>query len=420
MNPSGYLRLDWQQGLDLAQSRRDAENSYQIFAPVRLCARESDDAGAQRDWSLSGRVLAPSGEFIEATLILQAGRIAQVRPGLDAGADIRTAGWIAPGLIDLQVNGAYGHDFSLDAGAIRQAAARLPETGVTAFLPTIITSPFEAYPRVLQEAQQAANFCNGARVLGVHLEGPYLNPARAGAHNPELFRRPNPVEVEQWADHPPVRLVTLAPELPDALEAVRRLRARGIVVSAGHSDATAEEAQAGFEAGVDYGTHLFNAMSGFNHRAPGLAGALLASSVPCGLIADGIHVHPTAARAAFRAKGPDGLTLVTDAMAAMGMSPGRYTLADRTVIVDEHSARLPDGTLAGSILTLDQAVRNMMAFTGCTLAQALTMASATPARVLGLTRLGRIAPGCEADVVVFDEALRVTHTFVAGKLVYPR
>ncbi len=371
-------------------------------------------------WTLSGQALVPPGEFIEATLIIQAERIAQVRPGLDASADVCLDGWIAPGLIDLQVNGAYGHDFSLDASAINQVAARLPETGVTAFLPTIITSPFEAYPRLLNDARQAAAAINGARILGVHLEGPYLNPSRPGAHNPELFRSPNPAEVDQWAADPLVRLVTLAPEQPGAIEALRRLQARGVVVSAGHSDATAEQAQAGFEAGLGWGTHLFNAMSGFNHRAPGLAGALLASTVPCGLIADGIHVHPTAVRAALRAKGIEGITLVTDAMAAMGMPPGRYPLADRTVIVDANSARLQDGTLAGSILTLDQAARNMMAFSGCTLAQALTMATATPARVLGLANKGRIAPGCEADLVAFDQKLRVTHTFVAGKLAYKR
>lgn len=212
--------------------------------------------------------------------------------------------------------------------------------------------------------------------------------------------------------------MTLAPELPGALDAIKALRAKGVVVSAGHSNASFEEAIAAFNAGVGWGTHLFNAMSSLGHREPGLPGALLTSSVPCGLIADGIHVHPAMVKLAWSAKGAHRLTLVTDAMEAMGMPPGRYKLSDREVIVDATSARLADGTLAGSILRLDQAVRNVVEFTGCSLAEALTMASATPASVLGLERKGRIVAGGDADLVVLDNALHVTHTLVGGELVY--
>jgi N-acetylglucosamine-6-phosphate deacetylase len=369
---------------------------------------------------LSGPTLLPDGNIADATLFIEHSAIAHVRPGRDSEADIVvTKGYVVPGFIELQINGAFGSDFT-NGSAVPDVATRLPAMGVTAFLPTVITSRFEAYPKLLSAIHEASQNMSGARVLGVHLEGPYLSPRRHGAHNLAFLRAIDVDEIERWTKGCDVRIVTLAPELPGALDAVRMLCDKGIVVSAGHSDATFAQAMAGFEAGITWGTHLFNAMSELKHREPGLPGALLSSSVPCGLIADGIHVHPAAVKLAFRAKGADRLTLVTDAMEAMGMPPGRYKLADREVIVDSQAARLADGTLAGSILTMDQAVRNAIAFIGCSLAEAVTMASCTPARVLGLEHKGRIAPGCDADLIILDEAARVTHTFVAGHLVYEK
>lgn len=368
---------------------------------------------------LSGRVLFPEGTIREGTLVVEQGIIARVTLGLDSTADVIAEGYIAPGLIDLQINGAYGSDFSNDGRTVAQVAKRLPETGVTSFLPTIITSPFDAYPNLLRNVREASHSAQGARPLGVHLEGPYLHPSKKGAHNAAYLRAIDADEMAGWADDS-VRIVTLAPELPGALGAIRALRRRGIVVSAGHSNATYAQALAGFEAGITWGTHLYNAMRGLGHREPGLPGALMASSIPCGLIADGIHVHPAMIKLAFKAKGAEGITLITDAMEAMGMPSGRYKLSDRQVRVDETSARLADGTLAGSILMLDQAVRNVVEFTGCSLAEALTMATATPAQVLSLDRKGRIAPGCDADLVILDESLRVERTIVAGNSVYER
>ena len=367
---------------------------------------------------LSGRTVLPDATIGEATLRVEQSVITRVVPGLDPSADLLTGGYIAPGFVDLQVNGAYGLDLSTYAGGVAEVAARLPQTGVTSFLPTLITSPFTSYSERVRDVQRASLDATGANVLGIHLEGPYLNPIKCGAHNPALLRAVDVDEIMRWAGGDMIRIVTLAPELPGALEAVRRLRQRGIVVSAGHSNATFDEALAGFEAGITWGTHLFNAMRALDHREPGLSGALLASRVPCGLIADGIHVHPAMVKLAFQIKGAGGLTLVTDAMAAMGMPPGRYTLSDRQVIVDGASARLADGTLAGSVLTMDQAVRNAVEFMQCSLGEAIMMAAATPARQLGLERKGRIAPGCDADLVILDEALHVTHTLVAGQVVY--
>ncbi len=368
--------------------------------------------------SLTGRMLLPSGQIAEATIAIAGGAITEIKPGLDPRAAMTVAGTIVPGFIDLQINGAFGYDFTLDGRTVADVAARLPATGVTSFVPTIITSPLAAYPARLREIGVACQDATGAHILGVHLEGPYLSPKRAGAHNPAFLRAIDEAEIAAWADPGLVRIVTLAPELPGAATAAQILRGNGILVSVGHSDATYDQATAGFAAGVGWVTHLFNAMSPLGHREPGLMAAALTADVPCGLIPDGIHSHPAMVKLAYRLKGAGGITLVTDAMEAMGMVPGTYRLADREVIVDATSARLANGTLAGSILTMDAAVRNMIAFTGCSLADAVTMAATTPAQLLGLERKGRIAVGCDADLVVLDERWRVAQTWVGGKMVY--
>lgn len=370
-----------------------------------------------KKFSLSGPTLWPDGTIHESTLLLEGEWISSLRHGLDSTADIVTRGVIAPGFIDLQVNGAYGCDFSGNGRSLPTVSARLPETGVTSFLPTVITSAWEDYSLRMREIRQAQKESEGARPLGVHMEGPYLQPSKKGAHNQDFFRLPKKEEVLEWAEEP-VRIVTLAPELPGALETIAALSRKGILVSLGHSNATYDQALAGFRAGARWVTHLFNAMSSFGHRDPGLPGAAITSPYACGLIADGVHTHSSVIRLVFQAKGASQITLVTDANEAMGMPPGRYRLSDREVIVDESAARLADKTLAGSILKMDQAVRNAISFTGCTLAEALTMAGATPAGVLGCKDKGSIVPGYLADLVVLDEKLQVAHTLVGGKPVF--
>jgi N-acetylglucosamine-6-phosphate deacetylase len=360
-----------------------------------------------------------AGQIGEAAIYVENGVISRVSPWLNPGADVLVSdGVIAPGFVELQINGAYGVDFTMDARTIAEASEKLPACGVTSFLPTIITSSFDSYPQRLAEAREAARAAHGAEVLGVHLEGPYLSPRRSGAHDPSLLRPIDVDEIGAWAEPDIVRVVTLAPELPGAAAAIKALRSRGILVSAGHSNATYDEALTAFDDGIAWGTHLYNAMSALGHREPGLIGALLAGPVPVGVIADGVHSHPAMVRVAYRCKGPQGIAIVTDAMEAMGMAPGTYRLAGRSVIVDGHTARLADGTLAGSILTMDAGVRNMIGFTGCTRVEALTMASTTPARILGLGRKGRIAEGCDADFVVLDSTGRVTQTWARGERVY--
>lgn len=375
----------------------------------------------------SSRVYTPARYVEDAAVLVEDGHIAAVGPApeVPCPAEARLVDasglLLVPGFIDLQFNGGFGADFTADPATIWQVAAQLPRYGVTAFLPTIITSPL---PTVAQAQEvvlhgRPAGY-QGAAPLGLHVEGPFLNPQKKGAHNPAYLRQPSLAAVADWSPEQGVRLVTLAPELPGALPMVEALCGRGVLVSAGHSMATYAEAMAGFDAGIRYGTHLFNAMPSLLHREPGLPGALLTDDRPiAGLIADGIHTHPAMVKLIWTCLGSQRLNLVTDAMAALGMAPGSHLLGDFEVQVDATSARLADGTLAGSILSLDQALRNLMAFTGCTLEQALPTITTTPARALGMAHSrGQIAPGYAADLVLLAPDLSVRGTVVAGEVVY--
>jgi N-acetylglucosamine-6-phosphate deacetylase len=369
----------------------------------------------------------PDRVIERGSVTVDGGRIAAVGTGagapvasgvqrIDAGGRI-----LVPGFIDLQLNGAFGHDFTADPSAIWQVAAGLPRYGVTAFLPTIITSPLEQVAggmRILTGGRPAD--ARGAEPLGLHVEGPFLNPKKKGAHNQQYLRLPTAEAVADWSPASGVRLVTMAPENPGALDVIKALTSRGVVVSTGHSMATYDEAVAGFDAGARYGTHLFNAMPALGHRDPGLPGALLADQrMTVGFIADGIHTHRSIIAVVWRALGPKRMSLVTDAMAALGMPPGTHRLGDYDVIVDATSCRLPDGTLAGSILELDQALRNLIGITGCSLGEALETMTTTPARLLGLEReRGRIEPGFAADMVLLSPDLTVQMTMAAGEVVY--
>ncbi|HLX35725.1 MAG TPA: N-acetylglucosamine-6-phosphate deacetylase [Candidatus Limnocylindrales bacterium] len=307
---------------------------------------------------------------------------------------------LAGGYVDLQVNGAAGHDLTEDPAAVWAVGAALARYGVTAFLPTLVSPGFEVVDLAMSvlAAGPPAGYA-GATALGWHIEGPFLSPARAGAHDPATLRKPDVGAVRDWSPAVGVRIVTLAPELPAALDVAERLVGNGVVVSAGHSAATFDQARAGFDAGIRAVTHLFNAMSPLDHRDPGLPGAAMVDPrVTIGLIPDGIHVHPAMVRIVRAAVGAERLAIVTDAIAALGMPPGRHRLAGREVEVrtDETgergaldaprgaSARLPDGTLAGSVLAMDQAVRNLAAFCEVEPARAALAATAVPRALLGL------------------------------------
>ncbi len=360
-------------------------------------------------------------QLVPGAVVIAGGRIAAIHRDpatLPDGLPVREAGIVAPGFVDLQVNGGYGVEVGPDADALRFLAARLPQTGVTAWLPTVISSPAACYPGVLA-ALAAAQNAPGAAMLGLHAEGPFLAVARAGAHPPAVIGAADWGLLDTLLAPGLVRLVTLAPERPGAIEAMRRLVAAGIVVALGHTDATAAQYAAGVDAGATMATHLYNAMSPFAHRAPGAVGvALTDDRLAVGLIADGVHAHPLAVRLAVRAKGAERIALVTDMMAAAGMPPGSYPLGGRSVIADSVAARLPNGTLAGAILTMEAAVRNVVQFAGASLGEALAMASSVPSRLLGLPDRGCLAVGTRADLALLTPDLHMQATIIGGKCVY--
>ena len=351
------------------------------------------------------------GVLLPGDVALADGRVAEV--GLPPARGDRIA---APGLVDLQVNGFAGVDLVASGpDELRELARALTRHGVTAFLPTLITGPAADTATALDALDGLIRLADlaGARPLGVHLEGPFLAPRRLGTHPAAHRRDPDASTLAAWRGRAPVVAVTLAPELPGALDLVRALSADGVLVSVGHSDATAEQAHAAFDAGARTVTHVFNASSPLHHRAPGVPGAALSRrDVTVQLVVDGHHLHPDVVRLIWAAA-PGRTVLVTDATAPSGRPDGHYALAGMPVQVHAGAVRNGAGGLAGSALSLDAAVRNVHALS-VDLADALSAASERPARLVGRLDLGRLAPGAVADVVVFDDALRVERTFLAG------
>ncbi len=324
-----------------------------------------------------------------------------------------------PGFIDLQCNGAIGIDLATEPERLWELAAALPRWGVTAWLPTIVTTP----PEVAQRAKATLTAgppadWMGAIPLGLHLEGPFLAPAKRGAHSEALLRPPTLEAIDGWSPQAGVALVTLAPELGGALEVIGALTKRGVIVSLGHSAASGAETEAAVDAGATWVTHLFNAMQPLHHREPSLSGvALTDDRLHVGLIADGIHLDPRVVAIAQRSLG-DRLTLVTDAVGVLGMPAGRQHLGRVEVTVGPDGVRLVDGTLAGSNLSMDQAVRNLVAFSACSVEQAIGAAAAAPARVLCDSNRGDLRLGRRADLVLLTPALEVVMTFVGGHPVH--
>jgi N-acetylglucosamine-6-phosphate deacetylase len=347
------------------------------------------------------------GALVPGDVEIADGRIAAV------GVDGRNGRGIAsPGFVDLQVNGFAGVDFfSADTDAYRRAGEALLRTGVTAFQPTFITSPEEELTAALRELPQ-----NGAapHVLGAHLEGPFLAPERLGTHPVAARRDPDPALLERLLAAGRVTHVTLAPELPGAMQLIDLLRARGITVSCGHSNATADEAHEAFARGVRTVTHLFNAMRPFAAREPGLAGAALASGdVSVQVILDGVHLAADTARLVWQAAA-GRVALVTDAIAGAGLGDGSYRLASVDFKVTDGVARRSDSTLAGSTVPMIEALRNLVEL-GAPVAAALAAASEVPARIAGRDDVGRLEPGAEADVVVLNDRLEIERVLAAGE-----
>jgi N-acetylglucosamine-6-phosphate deacetylase len=356
-------------------------------------------------------VITPTGLVEHAEVVVDGVQIVDIRPATGPVPD-RT---LVPGFVDLQNNGIDEVDVAAaDEAGWSYLDARLLDQGTTTWCPTLVTAPMDRYPaRLASVAAAAARPAAGRpHIAGVHLEGPFLG-GRPGAHPPQHLQ---PLDLPWLAALDPAPAVlTLAPELQHAPEAVASLASLGTLVALGHSAADADQVEACTDAGARLVTHLFNGMAALDHRAPGLLAVALADDrlVPS-LIADLVHVHPVALRAAIKAKGPGRWVLVTDAVAWQGAA---VRVAGQEVRMVDGAPRLADGTIAGSALTMDAAVRNVVQACGTSLADAVEAASTTPARLLGLDDRGRLAPGCRADVVALDAELRVASVWVGGEQV---
>lgn len=360
---------------------------------------------------------------------LREGRISAVSHDLDAlrrsadGIVDLGPSRVTPGYVDLHTHGFAGYDVTGGTESdLAAMAAALPATGVTALFPTIAST---SAGETLQQVKRIARLMpepdpHAAEILGIRLEGPFINPLKKGAQYEAAIRSPDPEELRRLASAGPVRIVDFAAERDHDFALLDALHALGILACLGHTEASYDQAVAAIDRGVRHCTHLFNAMPRLEHRAPGAAGAFLTDTrASVEVIADGVHVHPAVLRLVLAARGSVSVALVTDAISAAGLPEGEYSFVQRPIEVRNGAVRLADGTLAGSVLTLDRAVRNMVDLVGASWSEAIRMATLTPAQIAGVAdRKGRIAPGADADLLVLDEHGAVQQTWRAGELVY--
>lgn len=372
---------------------------------------------------INGRIILPD-RILDDHVLLYRERIEAVLPADKFCADeceaVLDAGgrYISPGFINLHIHGCRGFD-TMDGTPEALAAIRvgMAESGVTAFLPTTMTCVFSAVERSLDCIREAMHVRLGARILGCHLEGPFISKVYKGAQDAKYILAPDFSLLEKNKDI--IKLVTLAPEMLDSYDFLTVCKSQGILVAMGHSAATYDKAVEAIHAGIGHATHLFNAMSPLHHREPGVAGAALEQDVYCELITDNVHVHPAVQRLVYRTKAKDKILLVTDSMRACMLSDGESELGGQTVFVKDQVARLADGTIAGSVLTMNRGIKHFWENTKAPLPEIITMAAANPAQELGLyQQMGSIQVGKLADLTVFNEAVDIFATIVHGKNVY--
>ena len=374
---------------------------------------------------VNGKILLPDGELAGRTLIFDGGVITGIGDKPVPGAEVIDAkgGYVSPGLIDVHIHGFMGWDASNGrVSELQQMSRQMARWGTTAWLPTTMTLHWPELSLCFSAIRRAMSLSlrpdwGGAQVMGCHAEGPFISSAKKGAQNGDCIQTPDVRKVQTWTDV--IRLMTVAPEVDGALPFIRAAASMGVVVSMGHTDATAREALAGIDAGITHATHTFNAMTPLNHREPGAVGAALGDDrVYCELIADTFHVHPMLFGLMARQKG-DRLVLITDSIQVAHLPDGPHDQSGQTVIVDGIRCRFPDGTIAGSSLTMDRAVRNFARHTGLPLYQVVNMASLYPARSVGIDgKKGSLEAGKDADIVITDGDFNVRSTFVRGECVY--
>lgn len=379
-------------------------------------------------------VIGINGIF-KGSVVLEDGKIKEILSESDEKYGVENVidgegKYLSPGFIDIHNHGNFGKDAMEGTyEALNTMASFHIKNGVTGFLATTMTDTKEA---TLKAIKNTVNYIdsdkikveNKSKVLGIHMEGPYFSMEKKGAQPGECIKEPEIPEIEEYikASDGKLKLLALAPEVKGAEEAVRYISSRGITVSLGHSNGTYIDAMKGIEAGASEATHLYNGMRSFSHREPGIIGAVLTDPrVRCELICDGIHVHPAAMKMAYKLKGEDGIILISDAMMATGLEDGWYTLGIQNVKVENGVARLKDGTLAGSTLTLNRAVYNMVKKVQIPLYQAVKMASLNPAKAIREdSRKGSIEIGKDADLLIFDDNINIQKAFISGKLVYEK
>ncbi|MGZ4822783.1 MAG: N-acetylglucosamine-6-phosphate deacetylase [Terriglobales bacterium] len=388
----------------------------------------------------AGRLLTPTDAVEHPVVLVDQGRILEIssRSGRQVPAGVSVSdfgdGLMAPGYVDLHIHGSAGYDVMDDAAEALPAIERLlARHGVTSYFPTTVTAPMDTILRALERLANAIerrerdckptneDGANRARPLGIHLEGPFISHARRGVHPPELLLAPTLTLFERiWqAARGHIRMMTIAPELDGAPEVIAEAARLGVCVSLGHSDADFETTERGIAAGARHATHTFNAMrplshNRLNHRSPGILGAVLTDRrLSADIIADGVHLDPAIVKLFARAKGPEQTVLITDATSATGMPDGRYHLGSLEVDVRDGKC-MSNGTLAGSVLTLDRAVRNLARFAEWELPQAVAAASRNPARVARIANKGVLAAGADADFVVLNPVGEVLRTFIGG------
>jgi N-acetylglucosamine-6-phosphate deacetylase len=373
-------------------------------------------------------MIVTSGHVLDgATVLIEGGRIVEITEKREATRSrgvqyIDASGYfVAPGFIDIHIHGAAGYD-TMDATpqAIQTIARFVAAHGVTGYLPTTMAAAPQATLTAVENVAGCRQPEDGAFHLGIHLEGPYLNAEHRGAQPQAYLRHPDPEEYHAWLAADCVRLITVAPELEGALAFIEQGVSKGIEFAVGHSGASYEQVVAAADRGLRQATHAFNGMLGLHHRHPGTLGAVLTDDrIYAQVIVDGVHVHPAIVKLLIRAKGVSRTVLITDAIRAAGLEDGKYDLGGQTITVQKGIARTTAGSLAGSTLTMDAGLRNLINYTGLSLAEALPMATSVPAEALGLAgRKGVLAPGADADIILLDADLNVCLTMVAGQIVY--
>lgn len=375
----------------------------------------------------NGKLIFPGREEVrQGDLRIEGDKIKEVKPSGEGNARgdeevIEAEGYyVSPGFLDLQVNGGAGVDFlDPDPSGVKEFAELWASHGTTSFLATVITNPIGQ----MNDSMKTLQSFEISNCLGFHVEGPFISTEKKGAHDKNYIKPYSRESFEELTKgvEDEVKLLTFAAEIDNSTKLIRDLSAINAVASLGHTNAKYSCVMDTLESGAKGFTHLFNAMKGFHHREPGCVGAALDSDAYFGIIVDGHHVHPAGVRLATGAKAPDKVCLITDAISATGMPRGEHTLGASTIVLEEDVARLPDGTIAGSILTMDEAIKNTVKFTDLSLVEAVKMATLNPAEFINVRESkGTLEVGTDADLAVFDEQFQVEYTISGGEVVYNR